>query len=136
MENSKPTYQELEHAVKLLNEKLSKFENEDSFDYFESIINAIVHSVVILDENRTILKANKTTFDLTKLEPEQLIGTKCFDIFHPTLNCPPSCCPFKLMSESCKPEIAEMIVEAFDRYFLVSCTPVYKSKVSLYTNHH
>jgi len=131
MKNEKHTVEELEQEVRLLQEKLSKFESEEHFDYFEGIFNAIGHSVIILDENQTIVKANRATFELTKKSSEDIIGSKCFDIFHPIAKKPPLCCPFNQMKKSCKLEIAEMIVEAFDRYFLISCTPIYNKKQNL-----
>lgn len=89
-----------------------------------SIFNAIQQPAFILDTEHTILAANEATCHITGQSEKELIGRKCYEIFHCN-DCPPNGCPLNKVLITGKAETADMAVEAFQRYFLVNCSPVF-----------
>ncbi|NWF76318.1 MAG: response regulator, partial [Nitrospirae bacterium] len=104
-------------------EKLWKLQQER-----EDIFQAIGHPTIILDAQHNILSVNKATVKATGAgSAEELIGKKCYEIFHNTSG-PPEGCPLVKMLSSAKLEESEMEVEALGGIYLVSCTPVFDEK--------
>ncbi|MEJ2628265.1 MAG: PAS domain S-box protein [bacterium] len=94
---------------------------------WENIFEAIGHCALILDSDYTILSANMAAVKPTGLSKKDLIGKKCYKIFHKT-NKPPEVCPMKKIIHSGKMETHEMEVEALGGKFFVSCTPILNAK--------
>jgi PAS domain S-box-containing protein len=95
----------------------------DSKKEWENIFQSIGQPTIILDPEHGIAKANKAILNLTGCTEGQLIGKKCFEIFHTTAK-PPESCPVKALLRKGVLETVEMEMEAFDGTFLVSCTPI------------
>ncbi|MBM4146740.1 MAG: PAS domain S-box protein [Nitrospira sp.] len=96
--------------------------------YWEDIFQAIGHPTIILDSEHNILSANKATLEAAGASSaEELIGKKCYEIFH-NAGKPPEGCPLQKMLSSGKLEESEMEVEALGGIYLVSCTPVFDEK--------
>ncbi len=96
---------------------------------WEAIFHAVGQPVFVLDDNFTVLEVNKVTEKITGASREELIGKKCCSFMHFTDSPPPSC-PLKSlkdlgagMKEGDVFE-GEMYVEALDRTFWVTCSPV------------
>ncbi|MDY0038974.1 MAG: PAS domain S-box protein [Desulforhabdus sp.] len=89
-----------------------------------NIFNAIQQPAFILDTKHTILAANKATCSLMGKSEKELIGRKCYELFHKD-DRPPSDCPLNRLLLSGKAETADMEVQAFERYFLVNCSPLF-----------
>jgi PAS domain S-box-containing protein len=95
---------------------------------WEDIFQGIGHPTIILDAKHNILSVNKATLKAAGAgSAEELIGRKCYEIFHNTGE-PPKGCPLVKMLSSGKLEESEMEVEALGGVFLVSCTPVFDEK--------
>ncbi len=90
---------------------------------WEDIFQAIGHPSFILKPDHTIIAFNKAVAAIMGKSAEQLIGKKCCDLFHEK-NKPPGNCPMEKLLKSGRFETVEMEMEALDRTFLVSCTPV------------
>lgn len=90
---------------------------------WENIFQAIGHPTLILDPDHKIITANLATIKATGMSTAELVGKKCWEIFHRT-NQPPSGCPCEKMMRSGHLETVEMEIEALGGIFLVSCTPV------------
>jgi PAS domain S-box-containing protein len=105
-------------GLKKAEEELRKAHRE-----WENIFQAIGHPTVILDSERNILSANKATVTATGLPLEEVVGKKCYEIFHGTGR-PPDGCPLEKMLHSGKLETEVMEIEVLDGVYLVSCTPV------------
>ena len=98
---------------------------------WENIFQAIGHPTIILDAQHNILSVNKATVKAAGANSEEeLIGKKCYEIFHNACE-PPKGCPLVKMLSSETLEESEMEVEAFGGVFLVSCTPVFDEKGDL-----
>ena len=91
---------------------------------WEDIFQAIGHPSFILGPDHRIIACNKAVAKLTGKSTEYFIGRKCYEVFHKK-NTPPNACPMEKLLKSCSFETVEMEMEAMDRTFLVSCTPVF-----------
>jgi PAS domain S-box-containing protein len=90
---------------------------------WEHIFQAIGHPSLILGPDHKILACNKAVEKVTGKSAEQLIGKKCCEVFHKK-NEPPNTCPMDKLLKSGRFETVDMEMEALDRIFMVSCTPV------------
>jgi PAS domain S-box-containing protein len=92
---------------------------------WEHIFQAIGHPSLILQPDHTIIACNKAVESITGKSAEQLIGKKCWDIFH-AKGTPPGNCPMEKLLKSGRFETYEMEMEAIGKSFLVSCTPIFR----------
>ncbi len=93
---------------------------------WEHIFQAIGQPVVLLDAERGIIAANKTVVRAAGRPLEELLGKKCWEIFHgPTATGPPPGCPFDDVCRGGQLVTVEMEQEAFGGVYLVSCTPIF-----------
>jgi len=90
---------------------------------WENIFQAIGNPAIILDSSYNIVRVNQATVQLIGLSEGQLIGKKCFEIFHST-DAPPDKCPTQALLRKGSIETVEMEMEVVGRSFLVSSTPV------------
>jgi two-component system cell cycle sensor histidine kinase/response regulator CckA len=92
---------------------------------WRSIFHAIGQPAVVLDADHGIIAANDTVVERAGMSRAELLGRKCWEVFHLPGTCgPPRCCPFEQMKSSTTLETVEMEQEAFGGVYLVSCTPV------------
>ena len=97
----------------------------------EDIFQAIGHPAIILDAQHNILSVNRATVKAVGAgSAEELIGRKCYEIFHDNAE-PPKGCPFLKMLASATLEESDMEVEVLGGIFHVSCTPVFDEKGTL-----
>jgi two-component system, NarL family, sensor histidine kinase UhpB len=97
---------------------------------WDDIFQAIGHPSLILGSDHRIIACNKAITKLTGKSTKYFVGRKCYDVFHEK-NKPPCGCPMdKLLGTGCF-ETVEMEMEALDRTFLVSCTPVFDKSGAL-----
>jgi PAS domain S-box-containing protein len=65
---------------------------KESADETSHILDSIGDLLFVIDTNRVIVKVNKSTCDMFKKKPEELIGRHCYEIVHrtkaPWCNCP------------------------------------------------
>lgn len=98
----------------------------------EEVFDAIGHPTVILDPRHGIIAANRATERASGFTEAQMIGRKCYEIFHgKDVTAPPTGCPMEKMLTSNQFETVEMEMEAFGGIYLVSCTPVFDAAGSL-----
>lgn len=90
---------------------------------WESIFQAIGHPTMILDKNHRILMVNAATIKALKKSEDELVGMECHEVFHDSEN-PATGCPLVTMLASGELETNEMVIEALNGTYLVSCTPV------------
>ncbi|MCX5816180.1 MAG: PAS domain S-box protein [Proteobacteria bacterium] len=86
--------------------------------------NGMVQPAIILDPQHGIIAANKASLDAIGKTEEEILGTRCFELFHGT-DRPPEGCPFEKIISTGHAETIEMEMETLHGTFLVSCTPVY-----------
>ncbi len=90
---------------------------------WKDIFQAIGHPAFILDPDQTILAANQATALVVGAPVEDIVGKKCYEIFHKAKKYPEDC-PLKDLLKSGSAETREILTEALNGTFLVSCTPV------------
>jgi len=90
---------------------------------WEQIFRAIGHPTLILDREHNILQANQRVLQLTGKSAEELLGKKCFDIFHEAKTASHKC-PLESLLVDGRAGPVEREIDALEGVFLVSCTPV------------
>lgn len=99
---------------------------------WKNIFNAIGHPAIILDPQHKIIAVNSTSSKLTGKSESDILGKKCYEIFHSKDAVgPPEGCPMEKMLRSNYIETTDMEMEAFGGFFLVSCTPVFDEQGDL-----
>nr|WP_320191607.1 response regulator [uncultured Desulfobacter sp.] len=90
---------------------------------WEEIFEAIGHMAVVIDDNHTIIAANRFAVQQIGIPKNKIIGAKCHDIFHgsnsPILHCPIQ----KNIPEGFSS--SEMIIDIFDKTYIHTTTPVF-----------
>jgi two-component system, cell cycle sensor histidine kinase and response regulator CckA len=104
---------------KAFEERIQKARRE-----WENIFEAIGHPTLIMDEAHRLIHVNDAALRVTGRLEKELIGKRCYEIFHNTDEVPKNC-PLAKMLESGSLETVEMEMEALGGVFLVSCTPVF-----------
>ncbi|MRR37234.1 PAS domain S-box protein, partial [bacterium] len=105
----------------LVHEDLSRARRQ-----WEGIFQGLAHPTVILDPCHGIIAANRAVLRAAGMSEEEMIGRKCYEIFHsPGSTKPPTGCPMEKLLLSNDAETVEMEMEAFGGVYLVSCTPVF-----------
>jgi|LAHT01.1.fsa_nt_gb DNA-binding response OmpR family regulator len=89
---------------------------------WEHIFNAVENPIVILSPDHRVLAANRATREALGRTAPELLGQRCYELFHHRESPPPSC-PLEAMITSKKYEAMQMEVEAMKGRYLVSCTP-------------
>jgi two-component system cell cycle sensor histidine kinase/response regulator CckA len=93
---------------------------------WKEIFEAVGHPMMILDTEHRILEVNPATTRVAGLSREELIGRRCFEVFHhPGDAGPPGGCPLQTILREGESQTTEMEMEAVMGTFLVSCTPMY-----------
>jgi len=96
---------------------------------WEAIFHALGQPVFVLDDDFAVLEVNRATEKITGVSRNELVGKKCFRFMHLT-DAPPRGCPLQSLRElgSSMKEgdvfEGEMYVEALDRTYWVTCSPV------------
>lgn len=90
---------------------------------WQEIFQAIGQPAMILDRDYNIIKANTQTLMLTGLSSGELIGKKCFEVFHNETTAA-DLCPMQTLLKNGTLKTVEMESEVLGRTFLVSITPI------------
>ncbi len=91
---------------------------------WETIFDAIGQPAIILDPDHNIIEANKASLIASRMSKKELLGRKCYKIFHKS-NEPPESCPMTKVLQSREVRTETMELEAFDGLYLISCTPIF-----------
>jgi len=91
---------------------------------WEDIFDSLTDMIGVIDTEHRILRINKKAANSMGYEPKDIVGKKCYEIFHKTDE-PPAFCPHaKTIKESCKHS-----VEVYDKIlkgtFQITTTPLY-----------
>ncbi|HOV90004.1 MAG TPA: response regulator [Syntrophorhabdaceae bacterium] len=91
---------------------------------WEAIFDSLTDMIGVIDTEHRILRVNKKAANSMGCEPKDIVGKKCYEIFHKTDE-PPAFCPHaKTIKESCKHS-----VEVYDKIlkgtFQITTTPLY-----------
>ena len=90
---------------------------------WEQTFDAVPDLITILDMEHRILRANKTVADRLGYSPQELVGRKCYDVFHGT-DRPPGFCPHGKLGDSGHERYTEVHEDRLGGDFLVSISPL------------
>ncbi|MBU0674311.1 MAG: PAS domain S-box protein [Proteobacteria bacterium] len=99
-------------------------------EQWERTFDAIPDLVAIIDVENGILKANREMSRRLGLEISELVGQKCYHIFHHE-NQPCSDCPFLLLKQDFLPHEAEIYEPTLKAHLQVNVSPVFDEQAVL-----
>jgi len=87
---------------------------------------AIKDIIYIIDNDSTIIRANKAFSEFVGRAPDEVIGMKCYDVFDNSLH-HDTCCPISLCGDNGKAFSAELNDQKSNRLFSLSAYPFINS---------
>ncbi len=116
-------FAELSHKIRQAVEKRRAEEQVRRMHWeWEHLFNAVENPITILAPDHRIIAANRATLEAMGCTMAEVLGTRCFELFHHRENPPPHC-PLVTMTTTKRYEATKMPVEAMNGSYLVSCTP-------------
>jgi PAS domain S-box-containing protein len=94
---------------------------------WRATFDSIVDLVCLLDKDFKILRANKAVANAFKMQPKEVIGRRCFELFHNSA-APPQGCPHRQAIESKKPAMYELFEPQLGIYLEISCSPFFNQQ--------
>jgi len=91
---------------------------------WESTFQSITDLVSIHDKDYNLIRVNKVYSALFNKKPEEIIGKKCYELFHGS-TLPPEGCPHRKTVESKKPVRSECYEPHLGIYLEVSTSPIF-----------
>jgi len=104
--------------------KKSEEKMKQAVKEWEVTFNSVSDMISILDQNFTIMRANKSFAEFFQCKPEECIGKKCYDLLHGT-NKTHSPCPYKQVQSTKKSATVEFFEPHVGRRFEISASPIF-----------
>ncbi|MBI5633894.1 MAG: PAS domain-containing protein [Nitrospirae bacterium] len=102
---------------------------------WEHTFDVIPDLIAVIDKDHRIIRANKAMAEKMGLEPKELLGKKCYELFH-KISGPIESCPHARLLHDNQEHTAEIYEKEFGAYFLVSVSPLLDSKGSFIGSVH
>jgi PAS domain S-box-containing protein len=90
---------------------------------WKNIFQATGNCILVLDLESKIIDANNKCIELVGKPLEDLLNSRCYEVFH-AHGTRPADCPLEVLLRSGSTESIEMEMEVFGGSYLVTCTPV------------
>lgn len=90
---------------------------------WSAVFDAIPDPIAIIDLDYSFVHVNHSMADLLQMEPEALIGRKCYEHIHKSCVAAGDC-PHALLLQGGQPRTVERFEPALQRHFIVSATPL------------
>jgi PAS domain S-box-containing protein len=91
---------------------------------WEQTFDAVPDLIFIIDSNHTITRANRAMAERCGLNPEELVGRKCHELFHDMMS-PPDFCPHIMMILDGHEHTEEVEEKKLAGFFDVTVSPLY-----------
>jgi PAS domain S-box-containing protein len=114
-------------ALDIAGRKQMQRETQEAADEWQSTFDSVQVSVMILDPEFKVLRANAAALSLSKASPEMAVGKHCHDLMHGTSE-PVGTCPFVQMLKTKRREQTELYDEKRDVWFHISVDPIFDDK--------
>lgn len=92
-----------------------------------TFIHSTKHPAFILDLCHNVIETNQAVLKILDKLDKEVIGKKCYKLFHKT-SYPPKGCPMERMLISGCFETEEIFMEALNVKYHVLCTPIHNDK--------
>ena len=92
---------------------------------WETTFNSISDMATIIDKNYELTQINRTCSNAFKMEPKELIGMKCYEVFHGA-KAPPNDCLFNQAMKNKIPVIREFFEPHLGIYLEITISPIVK----------
>lgn len=102
---------------------------------WEHTFDVIPDLIAVIDKDHRIVRANKAMAEKMGLVPQDILGRKCYELFHRSSG-PIASCPHAHLLHDSKEHAVEIYEKEFDAYFLVSVSPLLDDKGSLIGSVH
>ncbi len=102
---------------------------------WERTFDAITDPIIIVNTDYRIIRANKAMADKLGVAPQEVIGLTCYRALHDTNRPSPSCPHVQLLADG-RPHSAEMREEHLDGDYVISVSPLFDEKGTLYGSVH
>lgn len=118
-----------EESLKQFNKALEEKVEQRSLELtksrrdWENIFNSIGTPAQLIGKDHTILFVNDETLSVFNLERKDIVGQKCFILFHNRSEAPMRC-PLDKAIKTGVSTREEMIFEGQDKTFIVNCSPI------------
>lgn len=96
---------------------------QNALKQWETTFNTTQDSIILIDPDFRILKANLATSNLLGKPLDDILGSKCYELFHGT-NAAPDICPHKKAKETKKHEETELHIPDKDIWLAISTDPI------------
>ena len=112
-------------AEKEIRKKHRQLSNEKQV--WEDTFKSMADGITIHNEEYEITRVNDAFCELIGKRRDELIGKKCYELFHQR-DSPPPFCPMKETLETGKKAEEEVYEPTLNRYFLISTSPIESAK--------
>ncbi|MCK9409538.1 MAG: PAS domain S-box protein [Bacteriovoracaceae bacterium] len=116
-------------------QKQAEEELQRAKDEWERTFDAITDPIIVLDTQFHILKANKAMAAVFEMEPEGILGLRCYEAVHGRKS-PPELCPHAQMLKDGCPHSVEIYEQKLGGNFNVSVSPLHTPEGTLYGSIH
>ena len=107
--------------------KRAKEQIEHAAQEWRTTFDSITEMISIHDGNFKITRVNRAFANTFKIEPKELIGKTCYEVFHNAKK-PPRYCPHLQTIKAKKPLYVEYFEPSLDKYLGISTSPVSDEK--------
>ena len=125
----KPTLErELRSSVEMaLNRADAERARAQADGKWKQTFDAVPDLIMILDNEYRVVRANQATLDRLRITEDEIIGKKCFSMFHNTAT-PPARCPHRLLLVDGKEHSVEITEDGLGGTFDVSVSPLFDAQ--------
>ena len=102
---------------------------------YKTLFDSIPDPIFILDTNFRIVKANRATARALKMDINEILGKKCYEIVHETSEPPPEC-PHKKLLQDKKPHTGEVFEKNLGGLNIVTTIPIFSPDGKLIASIH
>ena len=106
---------------KQLDETLISLKNANND--WERTFDAVTDLIAIIDNQHTIVKINQAMADRLRINAQDVVGLKCYNLFHGTGE-PLEICPHQKLLEDGQEHIGELVEKALGGTFLITASPL------------
>ncbi len=102
---------------------------------WEHTFDVIPDLIAVIDKDHRIVRANKAMVEKMGIEIKDILGRKCYELFHQSSG-PIEACPHAHLLHDNQGHAAEIYEKQFDAYYLVTVSPLFNDQGGLIGSVH